>query len=156
MEALATPQTPQTTDTGRRGTAPRTFWIALVAAGAVVIGSLGTWATALGGIVTVNGTSGDGVITVILALVALAGLWAYRNKPRRWAAVGVLLLGILAFAVGIHALVGIENTVPPNDSLFAGEDVVDAGWGLYLVVVGSGILGLASFGLARRPAPASA
>ena len=41
---------------------------------AIVIGSLGPWATALGGIVTKNGTDGDGVITLVFALVALAAL----------------------------------------------------------------------------------
>jgi hypothetical protein len=75
-----------------RETAPTTYWIALGAAAAIVIGSLGPWATALGGIVSANGTDGDGVITLILALIALAGLWAYWQEPRRGAAVGVLVL----------------------------------------------------------------
>jgi hypothetical protein len=134
-------------------TAPTPPWIALGAAVAIVIGSLGTWVTALGGIVTANGTEGDGSITLIFALVALAGLGAYWNKPRRWTAVGVLVLGILAFGIGIYDLVNIETAVDTDAAAVGG---VSAGWGLYLVVLGSGILGLTSFGLARRPAPASA
>ena len=153
MEAQATPQAPPATDIGRPGIAPTTYWVALVAAVAVVIGSLGTWATALGGIVTVNGTDGDGTITAIFALVALAGLWAYRRKPRRVAAVGVLVIGLLAFGIGIHDLVDIKTAVNTDAAAIGG---VSVGWGLYLVALASGILSFASFRLARRPAPASA
>jgi hypothetical protein len=46
--------------------------------------------------------------------------------------------------------VNIENTVSEDASIFGGEDVISAGWGLWLVVVGSVILGVAALDLARR------
>ena len=85
------------------------------------------------------------MLTLVFALIALAALWAYWQEPRRGPAVGVLVLGVLILGIGIYDLVDVENT-----SSFAGADLVHAGWGLYLVVIGSVILGLASFDLARR------
>jgi hypothetical protein len=147
MEAPASAQAPQGSrhrgdgggSLGSLRTAPTTYWVALAAAAAVVIGSFGTWATALGGLLSKSGTEGDGVLTLVLAVVALLGLWAFWREPRRWAAVGVLVLGVLIFAIGIYDLVDIENTAD-----------VSAGWGLYLVVAASAILGPVSFDLTRR------
>ena len=147
MEAQASAQAPQRSrrqgdgggSLGSLRTAPTTYWAALAAAAAVVIGSFGTWATALGGLLSKSGTEGDGVLTLVLAVVALLGLWAFWRKPRRWAAVGVLVLGVLIFAIGIYDLVDVESTAN-----------VSAGWGLYLVVAASAILGPVSFDLARR------
>jgi len=129
------------------------YWIALGAAGAIVIGSISPWATALGGIVNVNGTAGDGKITLILALVALVCLWAYwQGRVGLAAVVIVILVGLVVFGVGIYDVVNIENSVDTSEKsgLFAGVDLVDIGWGLWLVVVAGAILGFASIALSRH------
>lgn len=130
--------------------APATYWIALAAGAFILIGSLAPWATALGGLVKVNGTDGDGAITLILALVAMAGLVYYqRNPSRRVALAVVVLIGLATLGIGIYDLVNIENIVSGSSGL------VSAGWGLWLVVVASAALSVATiaFGreLANRP-----
>jgi hypothetical protein len=52
----------------------------LVACLAIVVGSLGSWATALN--FEVAGTEGDGVITLVLAAVAAAALFAIYARVR--------------------------------------------------------------------------
>jgi hypothetical protein len=130
-----------------RETAPTTNWLVfgVAASVGVVIGSLGTWATVTGGVSANGMDAGDGVLTLILALVALVGLWAYWKEPRRWAAVGVLVLGILIFGIGIYDLLDIEDVVDADTS-----EIVSSEWGLHLVLIESVLLVLSSLALIRR------
>lgn len=125
----------------KRETAPITYWFALAGVAEIVIGSFGRWATSVGGTETVNGTDGDGVITLFLVVIALAALGVYWKKRRRELAVGVLVLGIVILGIGIYELVDIRS--------YEGPEIVEAGWGLYLVVFGSVILGVSSLDLVR-------
>jgi hypothetical protein len=115
---------------------------ALTVIGAILmaVGSIGPWITGLGGLVSVSGTSGDGVISLICAAiivtVALVG-------QARW--VGILA-AVVATAVGGIDLVNVISRV--SDSHGLGQ----VGWGIVLVPL-AGLLVLASYTLARRPAP---
>jgi lysylphosphatidylglycerol synthetase-like protein (DUF2156 family) len=88
-------------------------------AAAIVIGSLGPWATF--GPFSVSGTSADGVITLILGVLALALIMA-----DRWA-------WVLVAAAVIAALVGVIDTIDVS----GGNGLIDPspGWGVILVAL---------------------
>ncbi len=114
-------------------------WVAGVAAVLVFIGSFLPWAT-VAGIINVSGTSGDGVITLILAIVSVALLAAIARtdvgaQPSKWLRGGVLLAG---FVVMIIALVDIVDV---GSSEFASP-----GGGLILVLL-AGIAQTAAAGV---------
>ena len=103
-------------------------WVAGIAAVLVFIGSFLPWAT-VAGIFSVSGTSGDGVITLILAIASLVMLAvAVRTdvelRHAKWLRSGVLLAGL---AVAIIALV---DTVDVASAEFASP-----GGGLILVLL---------------------
>lgn len=91
----------------------------LAACAAVVVGSLGPWASI--GPFTTNGTSGDGVLTLVLAALAATAI-----------GLGRLLPGV-AIAGGLVALIALYDAV---DITSAGG-VLDAspGWGVLLTAV---------------------
>jgi hypothetical protein len=142
---LAPPPIPATTPAAVAlvsGWRPGTI-ILLLGAIAVGVGSVAPWATASAGAFSrsVNGTDGDGVITIVLAVVMLLiAVFTAGPTPRR----GLLVLAGLC-AVGA-AGIGIYDAVNVNDAAQRAEDLsslVDAsvGWGLYAVIAG-GVIGV--------------
>ena len=109
-----------------------------VAIGLIVIGSAGEWATA-GDLLSKNGLDGDGILTVILALVAAAllGIAIARKRP-----FSVIAVGICAFLV---LVIAAYDTI---DILGIGFGIT-VGWGLWLVDVGA-VIALAATVAARR------
>ena len=112
-----------------------------------MIGSFVTWATA--GFVSKSGVDGgsDGVFTLILAIIGAGILLGWRSKPRAISGTILIVLALLIAAIGIYDLIDIESSTVE----FLGEraDVIDAGWGLYMVVVGSLLLAGSGFALRR-------
>ncbi len=104
----------------------------LVAVGILVLGAIGPWATAFG--VSKAGTSGDGVITLAGALLAL-GLIRLAGRPTP-----ALVIAVLIDAVVIYDFVDVSGT-----------ELVSVGWGLYLSLIGGALLTYVTFQL-RRPA----
>jgi hypothetical protein len=112
--------------------------LAFVALGLCLLASFMPWAKVL--FLTVNGTDGDGVLTMLLALAAgvLLFLW-YRGERRRR---GLLIASLVTTALG--ALVFLIDTfdVSRAAAASAGNDFglgngVDVGIGLYLGCVAS-------------------
>lgn len=87
---------------------------------AIVIGSLGPWATF--GPFSKGGTDGDGVLTLILGIAAVAFIMA-----NRWM-VFVLILAVLSAAIGIFDTIDVSS---------AGNEFVSPspGWGVILVAI---------------------
>lgn len=107
---------------------------------AIVIGSLGTWATF--GPISVGGGDKDGAICIVLAVIA-----AVLVATNRWA-LAVAVLGAVTALVGIIDWSDISST-----SVFGQSFSV--GWGLVLVVAAG--LSLCAWGIqdfrATRNAP---
>jgi hypothetical protein len=89
----------------------------------VVIGSIGPWATVLW--VTLNGTAGDGKLTLAAAIVAIIVIVATRRRRIGMTAelVGVGV-GLFATALGVYDIVR-----------FSGRPAISVGWGLYLLAI---------------------
>ena len=86
----------------------------------VVIGSIGPWASALW--LTVNGTAGDGKVSLVAAIVAIiivivAARW-------RWIGVPAGLVGLGATAMAVYYIAKLS-----------GHPAVSVGWGLYLLAI---------------------
>lgn len=118
---------------------PGTFWSTAACVAVLVIGSVGPWATA--GVISVAGTDGDGVITLILALAAGAALVRYATAGDRRALVGAAVCGAVSAAIGVYDFVEIQSQGGELLSL-------SPGWGLYLTVISS--VGLAGTAVVLR------
>ncbi|PTR24246.1 hypothetical protein C8K36_108262 [Rhodococcus sp. OK519] len=108
---------------------------ALAASVGVIIGSIGPWVTFLG--LSVGGTEGDGVITLILGVLAAAALGALltRTAPPRfglpWAGTAV---GAICLLVAIYDMANLST----EDEEFFGKMIgPDIGWGLWLLLLSS-------------------
>lgn len=102
------------------------------AVGAVVLGAIGPWATAFG--LSKAGTEGDGVITLIGAILVLVLV------TRWWRPTAALVIAGLIAAVVAYDFIDISGT-----------DLVSVGWGLYLSVVGAVALVYATLEHRKRP-----
>jgi hypothetical protein len=102
----------------------------MLAAVVLAIGSFGPWAqvTIFGITATKNGISGDGVITLILAIIAAALLALCIRQPSKGLAIATILVGVIAAATSLYDLITISN---------AYSGIVSPGWGLYLAAIGS-------------------
>lgn len=119
----------------------------LVACLAIVVGSLGPWATSLS--FGVAGTEGDGVITLVLAAGAAAALFAIHARGGitkfgdRWlapvAGVGVLGIGI------VDAMEVNGNEVEFMNTMVS----TGIGWGLWVVLLSAAALSVSSWVVAR-------
>lgn len=116
--------------------------VALVGAVVIIVGSVMPWASVMD-IYTVNGTDGDGVLTIICAVLAGAFvLPALMGKGPRWMFVIPLFFGLVAAAIGGYDLANLADAVAGQDGmakLGAGLPIVIFG-GLAAVV--GGVLGL--------------
>lgn len=114
-------------------------FVTVGAALVVVLGSVSPWITMSGFFnLSVNGTAGDGKITLaaglVTALLALAPAFPQRVGLR----VAASLAGLVAVVVGVRLMLEIDREgAPPDDAL---PVVVSAGWGLWAVVLGGLVL----------------
>ncbi|MGW5151314.1 hypothetical protein [Rhodococcus koreensis] len=119
----------------------------LVACLAIVVGSLGPWATTLS--FGVAGTEGDGKVTLVLAAVGAVALFAiyarggFTKFGDRWiapaAGVGVLVTGI------IDAMEVNGNEVEFMNTMVS----TGIGWGLWVVLLSAAALSASSLMVAR-------
>lgn len=91
----------------------------------VVIGSFAPWARVV--FITVNGTDGDGVLTMILGIAAGIGAVVRIARPaaHRWLAWMLLVLFGLAAAIAIYDWANLSR-VTDDDAIFK----IEVGWGL--------------------------
>ena len=114
--------------------------VVLVGLGAVglVIGALLPWATITAAFVgTVNkaGTDGDGVITLVFGLVIAGVGWPLvaRGTLRTWAAISVLVLGVLAALICLYDIVDVSSKADDLGSIATAS----VGIGLWLSAIAS-------------------
>jgi hypothetical protein len=120
---------------------PKSLWWAIASAVVMVLGAFGPWARILG-IVSVNGTDGDGWIVIVAALIAV-GLIVLRQRRKLvglWPVLVALLTAMLAAATVIYDWTDL-NGVADRTGL------VEARWGIYVATIGSCSLVLACVGL---------
>lgn len=103
------------------------IWAGAAFAG-VVVGSIGPWATL--GVFSKAGTDGDGILTIIAALVG--AILVLSNRGKRTARIGVGLLGLVIVAVGIYDIADISSL---GIELFGEQLSPSVGWGLWAVTL---------------------
>ena len=134
-----TPETPRAPKTVGEAFAQMTLPTAalLGGAGLVAIGSIGPWVTSP--LASASGTSGDGVFTLIGA-VLIVGATLFTTGRRL-----LLALILIVGAIGIYDFVHEHDKV--RSVTLDGLQIYHVGWGLYLVVIGA-VIALA--GLVKR------
>jgi hypothetical protein len=104
------------------------FWVAAVAAAAMVVGGLGTWATTLG--FSASGTESDGWIVIVAGgLVAVGMVSTHRRSfAGRGTVVSLLLAGGAVAVTSVHDINHIANGYGGAFS----QGVLNPGWGIYM------------------------
>jgi hypothetical protein len=140
MTQLPPPPPPSTTP-GSRGPAPNRTGpiVSLIGGGLVLLGSFLPWATVKTAVLSspaslsVSGTDGDGVITLVLGLVIVGiGLVCLTSRPRLWLV--SLIAGCAAALVAVIDIVDVGNRVGEIESDYLHASV---GVGLWVVLVGA-------------------
>jgi hypothetical protein len=113
-----------------------TFWVMIGAAVLVVLGSVTTWVTASVGIfsVSANGTSGDGTITLILAIVAGASLVLWLWLHRVAFLIIPMVLFVAVVGIMIYEFFNITSKSYTSNGITISASV---GFGVYLCLIGS-------------------
>lgn len=160
--ALAGLQVPDLAATGPGGL-PVILFPAIIAGSAllVLLGSLLPWATVETGFgsISVRGTEGDGVLTLLLALAGGAAAVAVVMARKPMAAIGGIVAGGLALAIGLFDFIDLARATGDSGGLVQAH----TGFGLWLVLLGSLAMTGASIAIlvlnkqqpATAPAPAS-
>jgi hypothetical protein len=122
-------------------TGPDTLAIAsYVACALALVGSIGPWTTVFG--LSVAGTEGDGVITLVCAVLAAATVLLTVNggaKPRFGVQWITIVLGLVIAAVAIIDISDISSV-----------DAASPAWGIWLVLVSGCVLTVTGVLLALR------
>lgn len=107
----------------------------------VLVGSIGPWVDA--GFVSAAGTDGDGVITLVLGLIALLSVVGAARRAENQTPTVAGVFGGLAAALAIYHIVDIYSQ---GSSRLFGQEVQIArpGWGLWLTAVAGAGLALLS------------
>jgi hypothetical protein len=130
-------------------TARWTGWWVVVSLVLMVIGAFGPWVKVFG-IVTINGTDGgrDGWVVIGAAAVAALPLLIYARAHRKWLLVFPVLAGLAGAATAAYDISDISRL--GSGSVFGAGDTFSTEWGIYLALVGSLSLTLASLVLMVR------
>jgi hypothetical protein len=120
--------------------------LALIGAAVMGVGSVAPWATALGGTIGVNGTTGDGKITLVCAIICAVATIAASNGGRSNLALAAIA-ALVGGGVGLYDLLNISSLVGSTYGL------AQIGWGLYAVVIGGAVALGAAFMARQERAP---
>ncbi len=107
------------------------FWVAALAAVAMVVGGLGPWATTLG--FSANGTEGDGWVVIAAGGVVAVGMVSThrRSFAGKGTVVSLLLVGGTVAAMSVY---DINHIASGYDGAYS-QGVLNPGWGLYMSLV---------------------
>ncbi len=124
---------------------PVSFWWAVGSLVLMVVGATGPWVKVLG--LTISGTddSRDGWLVLGAAVIGAVLLIGYFFRRRRWPAVVAIVIGAISGVVAGYDIADTNNVA----SQF-GNEVVSTEWGIYLSLVSSISLALASLTLVLR------
>jgi hypothetical protein len=128
------------------------YWV-LGSAAAMIVSAFAPWAKFLG--FTVQGTDGNGGVTLILAAAIGGGVFLWKRTTRR-AGIWVLIAGALGVFIALYNLNDVNRLADVGEA-FGQDDVASTGWGLYLALLASASLGAAGivwYRLFAPPAPA--
>jgi hypothetical protein len=137
--------------------------VAIASAVAMIVAAFGTWVRVLG-LVSVSGVdAGHGWIVVVAALIGVASLFAARSgtRPRIYFLPVAILAGLGGAALSGYDLGSLRSLADDANprAPFIPADVISAGWGIYVALIASCGLALASallwFELDRRQVPAA-
>lgn len=134
--ALAGLQVPDLAAKGPGGL-PVILFPAIIAGAAVLVllGSLLPWASVdtTFGSISVRGTEGNGVLTMLLALAGGAAAVAVVMARKPMAAIGGIVAGGLALLIGAYDFLDVARVAGDSSGLFEAH----TGFGLWLVLLGS-------------------
>jgi hypothetical protein len=104
------------------------FWVAALAAVAMVVGGLGPWATTLG--FSANGTEGDGWIVIVAGGLVAVGMVSTHRRcfAGKGTVVSLLLVGGTVAAMSVYDINHIASGYGGTYS----QGVLNPGWGIYL------------------------
>jgi uncharacterized membrane protein len=124
---------------------PKSFWWSVGSLSLMIVGAFGPWAK-VADLLTIHGTDGgrDGWVVVGAAGVAALVLLFYLPFRRGWLVVFALLAGLAGAATAAYDISDIRG-IASGDELFG--DLVSTQWGIYVALVGSISLALASLGV---------
>lgn len=116
--------------------------VAIGAGSLVVLGSLLAWATVSAGIINASaaGTDGDGKVTLIFGLVAIAAVAIFMKIRSVWLLIGAGVAFLVCLGVSIYDTINVSSTHIGNSVIQAH---VSVGIGLWLCLIAS-ILGAAT------------
>ncbi len=120
----------------------------------MAIGAMGPWATVLA--LMIHGTDGsrDGWVVIGAAVVAILTLLLFARFRRKWLLVFPLLAGAAGAATAGYDISDIKSLASGETAL--GSDLVHVDWGVYVALVGSISLAVASLALFFVPGRAAA
>jgi hypothetical protein len=127
---------------------PGSFWLASLAALAMIIGGVGPWATAFG-MASLSGTDMQGWREVAAGALALAMLGVYGARGARLP----LLVAAVAGALGaVQAFATTARIDSDGAVTVLGQQYryLDPAWGVYLVLVGAVVLACCASSLLLR------
>jgi hypothetical protein len=124
--------------------------VGLVIIGAAILAFVGSflpWAQALGGLLKANGTDGDGVITLAVALIGggfgLGVTFGKKRRTARWTGLGACLCGVIIGAVAGFDLNDLNRLI--GEMELENEQLgPEAGSGIYLTLASGVVMALAS------------
>jgi hypothetical protein len=134
----------------------RSKWLLVVGTAVVAVAALLPWATVNAGLVSVSkaGTDGDGVITLVLALV-VGGLVLAKWKAglSRPVVIVSLVLGAIVLAIATYDAIDVGSTVEENELV---EVRASVGIGLWLTLLGGIAMIAGAIWELRSPTPGAA
>lgn len=122
---------------------PKTFWWALASIVLMPIGAFGPWAKVFG-IFTIKGTDGNAGWTVVsAAAIGALALGVFVCRRRRW----LCIVALVAAAAGAATAAYNISDFSSADVVIDGDHLVAIQWGIYVALIGSMSLLLASLAL---------
>ena len=126
---------------------------AMIASVSLVIGSIGPWITFFA--LSRGNVDGDGMVTLILGIVAGVSLFVLLNLGRGRVTAGWMIAlawtgfvaGMISFAIAVYAVVQVSSR---KTELFGQTIGAQVGWGLWLVLIASLVLAATSVVVASQ------